>query len=235
MKFVFTDRESAYPNRYLVTPESGTPYHAVLTRADEPVVVGTPLNAETFNAMMEGMAESAGTVTEIDFTNFENGSFTEVVDGVTITHTTEFDENGNLVAIDGVAIELGDTTEEYAPIDHNHDEQYSAKNHNHDGKYSFGQEFEFDSGDINAATFTYAGNKAHMYNILLVPGAAYLGGFPVTIDWGFLPDDSSGEWGNFWVHTGDDLVSIKAWKDSEGYPHFEAPSGFLFRRIRGYY
>jgi hypothetical protein len=224
MKFVFTDRESAYPNRYLVTPESGTPYHAVLTRADEPVVVGTPLNAETFNAMMEGMAESAGTVTEIDFTNFENGSFTEVVDGVTITHTTEFDENGNLVAIDGVAIELGDTMEEYAPIDHNHD-----------GKYSFGQEFEFDSGDINAATFTYAGNKAHMYNILLVPGAAYLGGFPVTIDWGFLPDDSSGEWGNFWVHTGDDLVSIKAWKDSEGYPHFEAPSGFLFRRIRGYY
>ena len=224
MKFVFTDRESAYPNRYLVTPENGAPYHAVLTRADEPVVVGTPLNAETFNTLVAGLEEAGGTVSAIDFSNFENGSFTEVVDGVTVTHTTEFDENGNLVAIDGVSINLGDSTEKYSPIDHNHD-----------GKYSWGQEFEFDSGDINATTFTYAGNKSHMYSILLTYGEAYLGGIPVVIDWGFLPENTHGEYGQFWVHMGDDLVSIKAWKDSNGYPHFEAPTGFLFRRIRGYY
>ena len=123
----------------------------------------------------------------------------------------------------------------FAPVDHVHDERYSLLEHNHDGKYSFGQEFEFDSGDINAATFTFAGNKSHMYNILLTYGAEYKGGIPVVIDWGFLPSGTSGEYGNFWVHTGDDLVSIKAWKDGNGYPHFEAPDGFLFRRIRGYY
>jgi hypothetical protein len=63
MSFVFTDRESAYPNKYLVTPESGSPYYVILERADEPVVVGTPLNAETFNALiadLTAMAEDAG-------------------------------------------------------------------------------------------------------------------------------------------------------------------------------
>lgn len=52
MSFVFTDRESAYPNRYLVTPASGSSYYIILERADEPVVVGTPLNAETFNNLI---------------------------------------------------------------------------------------------------------------------------------------------------------------------------------------
>ena len=52
MDFVFVDRESAYPNKYLVTPESGSSYYIILERADEPVVVGTPLNAETFNNLI---------------------------------------------------------------------------------------------------------------------------------------------------------------------------------------
>lgn len=60
MSFVFQDRESAYPNRYLVTKDDGTNYYIVLERADEPVVVGTPLNAETFNAMIEELMANAG-------------------------------------------------------------------------------------------------------------------------------------------------------------------------------
>ena len=52
MALTFVDRESTYPNRYLVTPDSGSAYYALLERADEPVTAGTPLNAETFNAMM---------------------------------------------------------------------------------------------------------------------------------------------------------------------------------------
>ena len=53
MSTVFVDRESAYPNRYRVIPESGDAYYIVLERADEPVTPGTPLNAETFNGMRD--------------------------------------------------------------------------------------------------------------------------------------------------------------------------------------
>ena len=53
MALTFVDRESTYPNRYLVTPDNGSAYYALLTRADEPVTPGTPLNAETFNQMMD--------------------------------------------------------------------------------------------------------------------------------------------------------------------------------------
>lgn len=39
------DRVSLYPGRVLISPEDGsTPYHATLTRADEPTQEGTPLN-----------------------------------------------------------------------------------------------------------------------------------------------------------------------------------------------
>ena len=51
--------------------------------------------------------EAEGTVTKIDFRNFENGSFTEVVDGETVTHSVTFDDSGNSVKIDGVTIVWG--------------------------------------------------------------------------------------------------------------------------------
>lgn len=42
------DRVPKYPGRVYVTPENGSaPYYATLTRADEPVEVGTPLNKAT--------------------------------------------------------------------------------------------------------------------------------------------------------------------------------------------
>ena len=51
MAINFVDRKSAKPNRYKVTTESGETFFAVLERADEPIIDGTPLNAETLNAI----------------------------------------------------------------------------------------------------------------------------------------------------------------------------------------
>lgn len=58
MAFVFVDRESTYPNKYKVTRDDGSTYYVLLERADEPVVEGTPLNAETFQAMMADAVKS---------------------------------------------------------------------------------------------------------------------------------------------------------------------------------
>ena len=50
---IFEDRSSIYPHRYLLTNVNGEKSYITLERADEPVVEGTPLNAETFNALVE--------------------------------------------------------------------------------------------------------------------------------------------------------------------------------------
>lgn len=52
MNIVFEDRQATYPNRYLITPPDGNPFYALVERADEPVIVGTPLNAEVLNGML---------------------------------------------------------------------------------------------------------------------------------------------------------------------------------------
>lgn len=57
MEIVFKDRQSAYPNRYKVTPQTGSSYYVYLERADEPIEVGTPLNAETFNGWVAEVAD----------------------------------------------------------------------------------------------------------------------------------------------------------------------------------
>ena len=72
MSVVFRDRESAYPNRYIVTPENGGAYYATLQRADDPIVAGTPLNASTFNEMMAGFSE---TDHEHDASDVKSGTF----------------------------------------------------------------------------------------------------------------------------------------------------------------
>lgn len=54
MKFV--DRESRHPNRVRIVPEEGEPFYATLTRADNPTVPGTLLNAATFNEMIASFA-----------------------------------------------------------------------------------------------------------------------------------------------------------------------------------
>ena len=52
MATIFKDRQAAQPNRYKVTPENGEPYYVTLERADYPIVVGTPLNAENMNSLV---------------------------------------------------------------------------------------------------------------------------------------------------------------------------------------
>lgn len=51
----FTDRQSNYPNRYKITREDGTFEYVTLERADDPTVVGTPLNASVFNGILNEM------------------------------------------------------------------------------------------------------------------------------------------------------------------------------------
>lgn len=60
MSIVFVDREAAYPHKYKVIPEDGSDaYYVVLERADEPLTPGTPLNAETFNNLVDDYEASA--------------------------------------------------------------------------------------------------------------------------------------------------------------------------------
>lgn len=52
MALSFIDRVPQKPGRVKITPEEGTAFYALLERADEPIQVGTPLNAGTFNEML---------------------------------------------------------------------------------------------------------------------------------------------------------------------------------------
>lgn len=47
------------------------------------------------------------TLTDIDLSGFENGSWTETIDGEVVTHTSVFSEDGTTVTIDGVVVKLG--------------------------------------------------------------------------------------------------------------------------------
>lgn len=63
----FVDRKSTYPNRFKITRADGSSEFVTLERADDPTVAGTPLNAETFNKIVEELnkafGESGGTMT----------------------------------------------------------------------------------------------------------------------------------------------------------------------------
>lgn len=63
MAIEFVDRVPTYANRVKVTPEDGTAYYATVERADSPVTNGTPLNAETFNAMQAEIKAAVVTLT----------------------------------------------------------------------------------------------------------------------------------------------------------------------------
>lgn len=64
MSMVFEDRQATYPNRYLITPLDGNPFYALVERADEPIIVGTPLNAEVLNGMLAEIIASFPTESE---------------------------------------------------------------------------------------------------------------------------------------------------------------------------
>ena len=65
-------------------------------------------NCPEFPYYPPGDDDETGVLTAIDFSNFENGSFTETVDGQVITHAVTFDSSGRPNAIDGVTITWGD-------------------------------------------------------------------------------------------------------------------------------
>ena len=79
----------------------------ILNNAGNPVtpVKGTDYYTEEEKTeLVEEVLDSLNMVSAIDFTNFSSGSFTEVVDGETITHTVTFDDNGNPKTIDGISL-----------------------------------------------------------------------------------------------------------------------------------
>jgi len=54
MPFTFVDRVPSKLGRVKIAPENGTaPYYAVMERADEPAVAGTPLSAKNLNDAQE--------------------------------------------------------------------------------------------------------------------------------------------------------------------------------------
>ena len=56
MPFTFVDRVPSKLGRVKITPENGgTPYYAVVERADEPATAGTPLSAANLNAAQENL------------------------------------------------------------------------------------------------------------------------------------------------------------------------------------
>lgn len=69
---IFEDRVSTYPNRYTMTNQNGGTSLVILERADEPVQVGTPLNADTFAAMMAELRAYAEANNLLDNSDFRN-------------------------------------------------------------------------------------------------------------------------------------------------------------------
>ena len=49
----FVDREAKYPNRWTMTKPDGSSEVITLVRNDEPIVEGTPMNAETLNTLSD--------------------------------------------------------------------------------------------------------------------------------------------------------------------------------------
>lgn len=74
MALLFKDRESARPNRYRVVPDSGSAYYVTLERADEPIILGTPLNAEVLNgAFAEKLDKTSIHVSDTEPTDWVDG------------------------------------------------------------------------------------------------------------------------------------------------------------------
>ena len=62
MPFTFVDRVPSKLGRVKITPENGgTPYYAVMERADEPAVAGTPLSAANLNAAQDYLVYTSAT------------------------------------------------------------------------------------------------------------------------------------------------------------------------------
>jgi hypothetical protein len=65
MALEFKDRVPQKPGRVKITPENGTYFYATMERADEPIQIGTPLNAGNFNEMI-AMIQSLSLDTSVE-------------------------------------------------------------------------------------------------------------------------------------------------------------------------
>ena len=83
MGVTFVDRKSTYPNRYKITNENGNSDYATLERADEPTVLGTPLNAETLNKLLNLKT----TTVTLSASGWSDKTQTVSVSGVTAKNT----------------------------------------------------------------------------------------------------------------------------------------------------
>lgn len=106
----FKDRLPQNPNRYDITKSDGTTETVTITRNDNPVEEGTPLNRAKFMAMQGFEAvnttfNSDGSISEISddgllLTTFNSdGSITEkftATDGKVMTKTTKFLSDGSI-------------------------------------------------------------------------------------------------------------------------------------------
>lgn len=73
----------------------------------EPGADGKPGEPGKDGATVQEVLEAMPTVTAMDFSNFENGSFSETADGKTLTYAVTFDTAGRPVSVGGVAITWG--------------------------------------------------------------------------------------------------------------------------------
>jgi hypothetical protein len=73
----------------------------------EPGTDGKPGEPGKDGATVQEVLEEMPTVTAMDFSNFENGSFSETADGKTLTYAVTFDTAGRPVSVGGVAITWG--------------------------------------------------------------------------------------------------------------------------------
>lgn len=72
MAIKFVDRVPTYPNRIKFTAEDGTVKYGVWERADEPTVVGTPINAANLNAMQRSSGLTASMMIYVSTSGSDN-------------------------------------------------------------------------------------------------------------------------------------------------------------------
>lgn len=109
----FIDRESMRPGRYRVTTEAGESYYVNLERADEPTVVGTPLNAEVFNKLQNDLKNDATTAVSTLQSNIKNGSVvaakaTNATNATNATKATQDGSGKNITNTYATKAELGE-------------------------------------------------------------------------------------------------------------------------------
>lgn len=108
----FVDRVSKYPGRFKITREDGTTEYVTLERADEPTVAGTPLNAATFNAMINHI-HTAGDVTSGTFAAARIPNISMSKGGTGATNGSDGLKNllaaGPMILKEGTGYQYGDT------------------------------------------------------------------------------------------------------------------------------